>query len=53
PMHPPSAIRRHGQRCKRDRPVTQAVCRVRFDGLAPGKAVEALLNREPKAENGV
>ncbi|MDD5329901.1 MAG: NAD(P)-dependent glycerol-3-phosphate dehydrogenase [Sulfuricella sp.] len=34
-----------------DMPITQAVCRVLFDGMAPGKAVEALLNREPKAEN--
>ena len=32
-------------------PITQAVCQVLFDGLAPGKAVEALLNREPKAES--
>ncbi len=34
-----------------DMPITQAVCRVLFDGMAPGKAVEELLNREPKAEN--
>ena len=33
-----------------DMPITRAVCRVLFDGLAPGKAVEELLNREPKAE---
>lgn len=32
-------------------PITQAVCQVLFDGVPPGKAVEALLNREPKAEN--
>jgi glycerol-3-phosphate dehydrogenase (NAD(P)+) len=32
-------------------PITQAVCQVLFDGLPPGKAVEALLNREPKAES--
>ena len=31
-------------------PITRAVCRVLFEGLPPGKAVEALLNREPKAE---
>ncbi|MBS4098030.1 MAG: NAD(P)-dependent glycerol-3-phosphate dehydrogenase [Sulfuricella sp.] len=34
-------------------PITEAVCRVLFDGMAPGKAVEELLNRKPKAENGV
>lgn len=31
-------------------PITRAVCEVLFEGLPPGKAVEALLNREPKAE---
>lgn len=31
-------------------PITRAVCQVLFEGLPPGKAVEALLNREPKAE---
>ena len=33
-----------------DMPITRAVCQVLFEGLPPGKAVEALLNREPKAE---
>jgi len=46
-------VQRLAQRENVDMPITQAVCRVLFDGLAPGKAVEALLNREPKAENGV
>lgn len=32
-------------------PITQAVCRVLFDGVPPGHAVEALLSREPRAEN--
>jgi len=46
-------VQRLAQRENVDMPITQAVCRVLFDGLAPGKAVEALLNREPKAENGL
>jgi glycerol-3-phosphate dehydrogenase (NAD(P)+) len=32
-------------------PITRAVCQVLFEGLPPGKAVEGLLNREPRAEN--
>jgi len=32
-------------------PITHAVCQVLFEGMPPGKAVEGLLNREPKAEN--
>ncbi|MBZ0096995.1 MAG: NAD(P)-dependent glycerol-3-phosphate dehydrogenase [Sulfuricella sp.] len=32
-------------------PITRAVFQVLFEGMPPGKAVEALLNREPKAEN--
>lgn len=32
-------------------PITDAVCRVLFEHQAPGKAVEELLNRKPKAEN--
>ncbi|MDP3481908.1 MAG: NAD(P)H-dependent glycerol-3-phosphate dehydrogenase [Sulfuricella sp.] len=31
-------------------PITRAVFQVLFEGLPPGKAVEGLLNREPKAE---
>ena len=31
-------------------PITRAVCQVLFEGLPPGKAVEGLLNREPRAE---
>ncbi len=31
-------------------PITRAVFQVLFEGMPPGKAVEALLNREPKAE---
>lgn len=43
-------VQRLAQRMQVDMPITNAVCRVLFDGLPPGKAVEALLSREPKAE---
>lgn len=33
-----------------DMPITHAVCQVLFEEMPPGKAVETLLNREPKAE---
>ncbi|MDO8437590.1 MAG: NAD(P)H-dependent glycerol-3-phosphate dehydrogenase [Nitrosomonadaceae bacterium] len=33
-------------------PITQAVCSILYDGVPPKMAVEALLNREPKTENG-
>ena len=33
-------------------PITQAVCSVLYDGVPARTAVEALLNREPKTENG-
>ena len=33
-------------------PITQAVCSILYDGVPPKAAVEALLNREPKTENG-
>lgn len=33
-----------------DMPITRAVCQVLFDGLPAGQAVDALLNREIKAE---
>jgi glycerol-3-phosphate dehydrogenase (NAD(P)+) len=45
-------VQRLAQRENVDMPITHAVCRVLFEGLAPGKAVEALLSREPKAESG-
>jgi glycerol-3-phosphate dehydrogenase (NAD(P)+) len=31
-------------------PITQAVCRVLFDNVAPRDAVQALLSRDAKAE---
>lgn len=31
-------------------PIAYAVCQVLFEGVPPGKAVEELLNREPRAE---
>ncbi|MGE4339033.1 MAG: NAD(P)H-dependent glycerol-3-phosphate dehydrogenase [Pigmentiphaga sp.] len=37
---------RHGV----DMPITEAVCAVLFDGMAPAAAVEALLAREPRTE---
>lgn len=33
-----------------DMPITEQVYRVVYEGLPPGKAVETLLNREPKSE---
>ena len=33
-----------------DMPITRAVCQTLFDGLPPAQAVDALLNREIKAE---
>jgi glycerol-3-phosphate dehydrogenase (NAD(P)+) len=33
-----------------DMPITQAVCRVLFDNVAPRDAVQALLSRDAKAE---
>ena len=33
-----------------DMPITRAVCQVLFEGVPPGRAVEELLNREPRAE---
>ena len=33
-------------------PITQAVCSILYDGVPARTAVEALLNREPKTENG-
>ena len=34
-----------------DMPITEAVCRLLFDGTAPAVVVEELLSREPKAEH--
>ena len=39
-----------GRRHKVELPITQAVCQVLFEGLAPRQAVSALLAREAKAE---
>jgi glycerol-3-phosphate dehydrogenase (NAD(P)+) len=33
-----------------DMPVTQAVCGVLFEGLAPAAAADALLSRDPREE---
>ncbi len=39
-----------GSRHALDLPITEIVCRVLFDGLAPREAVAALLTREPRPE---
>lgn len=38
------------QQMKVDMPIVHAVCQILYQGMAPKTAVEALLNREPKAE---
>lgn len=35
-----------------DMPITRAVCSILFDGVSPKTALESLINREPKTENG-
>ena len=44
-------VRRLADSMNVEMPITHAVCQVLFEGLPPGKAVEALLNREPRAES--
>jgi glycerol-3-phosphate dehydrogenase (NAD(P)+) len=44
-------VRRLAESMNVDMPITHAVCQVLFEGMPPGRAVETLLNREPKAEN--
>jgi len=43
-------VRRLAARAGVEMPITEAVCRVLFEGLAPLHAVEALLAREPRNE---
>ncbi len=43
-------VQRLAQNMDVEMPITRAVFQVLFEGLPPGKAVEGLLNREPKAE---
>ena len=50
-VHTAREVRRLADSMKVDMPITHAVCQVLFEGLPPGRAVEGLLNREPRAEN--
>ncbi|MBI2313131.1 MAG: NAD(P)-dependent glycerol-3-phosphate dehydrogenase [Betaproteobacteria bacterium] len=50
-VHTAAAVLKLGQRLGVELPITVAVCRVLFEGLAPKAAVEDLLNREPRAES--
>ncbi len=45
-------VLRLGQKLNVEMPITQAVCSILYDGVPARMAVEALLNREPKTENG-
>ena len=49
-VHTAREVRRLAARTGVDMPITEAVCRVLFEGLAPLQAVEALLAREPRNE---
>lgn len=50
-VHSAGEVLRLAESMSVEMPITQAVCQVLFKGVPPGRAVEALLNREPKAEN--
>jgi glycerol-3-phosphate dehydrogenase (NAD(P)+) len=43
-------VRRLAARFNVDMPISEAVCRILYDGVPPKLAVEQLLSREPKAE---
>jgi glycerol-3-phosphate dehydrogenase (NAD(P)+) len=43
-------VQRLARRQRIDMPITEQVCRVLFEGVAPEAAVEALLRREPRPE---
>ncbi len=49
-VHTAGEVLRLAQSMSVDMPITRAVCKVLFEGVPPGRAVEELLNREPKAE---
>ncbi len=49
-VHTAREVRRLAARAGVEMPITEAVCRVLFEGLAPLQAVEALLAREPRNE---
>jgi len=49
-VHTAGEVLRLSESMNVDMPITRAVCQVLFEGVPPGRAVEELLNREPKAE---
>jgi glycerol-3-phosphate dehydrogenase (NAD(P)+) len=49
-VHTAREVRRLAQQLQVDMPITEVVCRVLFEGVAPHRAVEELLRRDPKAE---
>ena len=50
-VHSAREVSRLAESMNVEMPISRAVCQVLFEGMPPGKAVEGLLNREPKAEN--
>ncbi|MCE5181286.1 MAG: NAD(P)-dependent glycerol-3-phosphate dehydrogenase [Betaproteobacteria bacterium] len=50
-VHTAREVLRLAESLNVEMPITRAVCQVLFEGMPPGRAVEALLSREPKAEN--
>jgi len=50
-VHTAREVRRLADQAGVEMPITEAVCRVLFEGLAPLAAVEALLAREPRSED--
>ncbi|TXF13734.1 NAD(P)H-dependent glycerol-3-phosphate dehydrogenase [Pelomicrobium methylotrophicum] len=50
-VHTAREVRALARRIGVEMPITEAVCQVLFEGLAPSGAVEALLAREPKPEH--
>jgi glycerol-3-phosphate dehydrogenase (NAD(P)+) len=51
-VHTAREVRNLAQRAGADMPISDAVCRVLHEGLAPPAAVEMLLAREPRPERG-
>ncbi len=51
-VHTAREVRSLARRAGVDMPISEAVCRVLHEGLAPAAAVEMLLAREPRQERG-
>jgi len=49
-VHTAAEVARLSQAVKVEMPITKAVCSILYEGVPAGLAVEALLNREPRAE---